>query len=156
MYKTKVLFVCLGNICRSPLAEAVFKHKVKQHKLENDFYIDSCGTANYHVGDTPDARTIANAKKNGIEINHIGRQFSVADFEIFDHIFVMDNQNLKNVLRLTSNPEFHNKVKLFRSVDFSDNETEVPDPYYGTEKDFQHVFEVVDKTASALLQYLTR
>ncbi|MCU0383703.1 MAG: low molecular weight phosphotyrosine protein phosphatase [Cyclobacteriaceae bacterium] len=156
MYKTKVLFVCLGNICRSPLAEAVFKHKVKQHKLENDFYIDSCGTANYHVGDTPDARTIANAKKNGIEINHIGRQFSVADFEIFDHIFVMDNQNLRNVLRLTSNTEFHSKVKLFRTVDFTDNETEVPDPYYGTEKDFQNVFEIVDKTASALLLHLTR
>jgi protein-tyrosine phosphatase len=68
----------------------------------------------------------------------------------------MDNQNLKNVLRLTSNNEFQNKVKLFRSVDFTDNETEVPDPYYGTEKDFQYVFEVVDKTASALLQYLTR
>ena len=156
MVSLNVAMVCLGNICRSPLAEALFKHKVIQHKLEGDFYIDSCGTANYHVGDTPDARTIANARKNGIDINHIGRQFSVADFENFDHIFVMDNQNLKNVLRLTSNTEFQNKVKLFRSVDFTDNETEVPDPYYGTEKDFQYVFEVVDKTASALLQYLTR
>ena len=154
MSKTKVLFVCLGNICRSPLAEALFKHKVTQAGLDELFLIDSCGTANYHVGIPPDARTIANAKQNGIDINHLGRQFSVDDFETFDHILVMDKQNLKNVLRLTSIEQHQQKVKLLRSFDTSDDESEVPDPYYGTEKDFQHVFEVLDKATAALLHQL--
>ena len=154
MHKTKVLFVCLGNICRSPLAEALFKHKVTQAGLHDSFMIDSCGTANYHVGIPPDARTIANAKQNGIDINHLGRQFSMDDFETFDHILVMDKQNLKNVLRLTSKEQHQQKVKLLRSIATSDDENEVPDPYYGTEKDFQHVFEVLDKATAALLYQL--
>ncbi|MCZ8355647.1 MAG: low molecular weight phosphotyrosine protein phosphatase [Cyclobacteriaceae bacterium] len=154
MSKTKVLFVCLGNICRSPLAEALFKHKVTQARLHDSFLIDSCGTANYHVGIPPDARTISNAKQNGIDINHLGRQFSLDDFETFDHILVMDKQNLKNVLRLTSKEQHQQKVRLLRSFDTSDDENEVPDPYYGTEKDFQRVFEVLDKATAALLHQL--
>jgi protein-tyrosine-phosphatase len=92
MQKIKVLFVCLGNICRSPLAEAIFKDKLKKKGLERFFEVDSCGTSNYHIGDQPDSRTIANARKNGIAIDHCGRQFTANDFGDFDYILAMDKR----------------------------------------------------------------
>src|SRR6188768_3287743 len=100
MEKVKILFVCLGNICRSPLAEAIFKHKIKQKGWEQWVEADSCGTANYHIGDSPDPRTLANAKKNGVVIDHCGRQLSEEDLGDFDYILAMDNSNLNNILRL--------------------------------------------------------
>src|SRR5689334_21286036 len=86
MVKAHILFVCLDNTCRSHLAEAIFKHKVKSHQLEAYFEADSCGTSNYHIGDPPDTRTIANARKNGVAINHLGRQLSTDDLEKYDYI----------------------------------------------------------------------
>jgi protein-tyrosine phosphatase len=154
MSKKRVLFVCLGNICRSPLAEAVFKHKVKAKGLDHLFEIDSCGTGNYHIGDPPDPRTVANAKRNGVVIEHLGRQLNDDDLAYFDVILAMDNKNLRSIQSLRSADEFSHKVKLMREFDSSEKGGEVPDPYYGEEKNFQEVFEILNRTADALLEEL--
>lgn len=146
----KVLFVCLGNICRSPLAEAIFWHKVKERGLVSEYYAESCGTANYHIGDQPDHRTIRNALKNGVTIDHVGRQLCVEDFEKFDEIFVMDRSNYNNARRFAG--AHHAKLKMMRSFDPHGKDEEVPDPYYGDEKDFQNVFDILDRSIE---QYLT-
>ncbi len=153
MTKKKVLFVCLGNICRSPLAEADFKHKVKEKGLDHLFEIDSCGTGNYHIGDPPDPRTIANAKKNGVEIEHLGRQLSDDDLAYYDMILAMDNKNLRSIESLRTAKEYSHKVKLMREFDPTEK-GEVPDPYYWEEKNFQEVFEILNRTADALLEEL--
>jgi len=145
----KVLFVCLGNICRSPLAEAIFWHKIKERGLTNVYYAESCGTANYHIGDQPDHRTIRNALKNGVAIDHVGRQLCTDDFEKFDEIFVMDRNNYSNALRLAG--AHHAKLKMMRIHDPNGRDEEVPDPYYGGEKDFQNVFEILERSIE---QYL--
>lgn len=147
----KILFVCLGNICRSPLAEAIFNHKIQNKSLADTFVADSCGTANYHVGDRPDPRTIKNARKNKVEINHFGRQLSPTDLEVFDLILAMDQSNLENILRLPNAEAHLQKIKLVRSYDPS-GLGDVSDPYYGTEKDFQEVFEILDRTIENFLR----
>lgn len=147
----KILFVCLGNICRSPLAEAIFVHKIREQQLHQHFFADSCGTANYHVGHTPDPRTIKNALRNGVTIQHIGRQLHTEDLETFDLILAMDENNLTNILRLQKAHEYREKIKLMRSYDPEKSDNSVPDPYYGTENDFQHVFEILNRSMDRLL-----
>lgn len=154
-FMKKILFVCLGNICRSPLAEAIFLNKVREKKLQHHFLADSCGTANYHVGHTPDPRTIKNAFSNGVTIHHVGRQLHKGDLEVFDVILAMDESNLSNILRLPKADEYRDKIKLLRTYDPERNDDSVPDPYYGTEKDFQEVFEILDRSMEHLLQELT-
>lgn len=129
MSKIKVLFVCLGNICRSPLAEAIFKHKVREKSIDLLFEADSCGTSNYHIGDPPDERTIRNAFKNGIKIDHCGRQLSETDLVVYDFILVMDNSNYRNVLNLRNSSEHSHKIFLMRDFDPDSKGAEVPDPY---------------------------
>lgn len=150
MKKTKVLFVCLGNICRSPLAEAIFKHKVKARGLDQFIEGDSCGTSNYHIGDSPDPRTITNAGKNGIAIDHCGRQLIVDDLDNFDFILAMDKSNYQNILKLSNGSEFQHKIKLMREFDPKGGE-DVPDPYYGGEKNFQEVYEILDRSIEEFL-----
>lgn len=145
----KNLFVCLGNICRSPLAEGIMLHLKTKHKLQVE--IDSAGTSNFHIGEAPDSRTIANAKKNGVDLSFLrARQFTVADFDYFDKIYVMDKSNLKNVIALTENQIHKNKVSLFLNIAFPATDLEVPDPYYGTEKDFEEVFQLVYNASEIL------
>lgn len=156
MTKVRVLFVCLGNICRSPLAEAVFKDKVRKKGLEHRIEADSCGTSNYHIGDTPDPRTLANARKNGITIQHLGRQLGEQDLESFDFIFAMDRSNHQNILRLSNAPRHADKIQLMRVFDPVDTGGEVPDPYYGGEKGFQEVFDILDRSTDQFLQYLEK
>jgi len=141
----KILFVCLGNICRSPLAEAVFNHKIKKYKLESFFQADSCGTGNYHLGGSPDHRTIFTARKNGVAINHRARQLSDVDLIEFDQIIAMDESNEFNILRLPSASQYKHKVRLMRAYD-PHGPGDVPDPYHGAEADFQEVFEILDRS----------
>lgn len=148
-----VLFVCLGNICRSPLAEAIFNHKLKQRRLEGLIYADSCGTSNYHIGDSPDPRTIANARKNGVEIDHRGRQLSTADITDFDYVLAMDESNYRNILKIVEDDIHRIKVQLMRDYDPL-GKGEVPDPYHGGEKDFQLVFDILNRTMDSFIDHL--
>nr|WP_321224641.1 low molecular weight protein-tyrosine-phosphatase [uncultured Psychroserpens sp.] len=150
---TSILMVCLGNICRSPLA-----HGILESKLPKDqFYVDSAGTANYHVGDLPDQRSIAVAKANGIDITHQrGRQFKVADFDTFDYIYVMDHSNFENVIKLARNTNDIAKVKLILEVDDTITDKRVPDPYYGGDSGFVNVFELLDTATSIISKDLLK
>jgi protein-tyrosine phosphatase len=138
----KVLFVCLGNICRSPLAEAIFKEKIRQKNLEHLFQADSCGTSNYNIGDDPDPRTMRSAHKNNISIAHNARQFRSADAQEFDLILAMDNNNYQNIMSVVHSSSHHHYDPLGIG--------DVPDPYYGNEKDFEEVFKILDRSIEAL------
>ncbi|KYG71786.1 protein tyrosine phosphatase [Roseivirga ehrenbergii] len=153
MSKVKVLFVCLGNICRSPLAEGVFKKKVEEKGLADRFVIDSCGTSNYHIGEQPDRRTIKNALVNGVRLNHQGRQFAVQDFNDYDYIVAMDASNRRDIEYLRP-VDCIKKVWLMRNFDNSGLNKDVPDPYYGGENGFQEVFDIIDESADGLLTFL--
>jgi protein-tyrosine phosphatase len=145
MKKIRVLFVCLGNICRSPLAEAIFKNKVKEKGLDEYIEADSCGTSNYHIGGSPDPRTLANASSNGIIIEHCGRQLDKTDLEDFDFILAMDSSNYHNILKLSNSHELSAKVRMMREFDPLGN-GDVPDPYHGGEKGFQEVFDILNRS----------
>mgnify|MGYP001600890934 CR=1 FL=1 len=148
---TKILIVCLGNICRSPLAEGILLHLVKEKNLS--ITIDSAGTSDYHVGQAPDARTVANAKKNKIDLSPLrARQFIESDFDAFAKIFVMDKSNLQNVLRLARNESDKQKVDLFLNILHPNQNKEVPDPYYGGEKGFENVFKMVWEASTKLVE----
>ncbi len=151
----KILFVCLGNICRSPLGEGIMLHFIKENNLQNLVHADSAGTANYHVNEAPDHRTIANAKKNGVDISALrARQFTSADFDNFDKIYVMDKSNYENVLSLAKNTSHKNKVDFLLNVLHPQQNQHVPDPYYGTETDFELVFQLVYKACQKIVEGL--
>jgi protein-tyrosine phosphatase len=153
MKKIRVLFVCLGNICRSPLAEAIFNHKVRDKGLEAYIEADSCGTSNYHIGGSPDPRTMANASINGIVIEHCGRQLTETDLAEFDFIIAMDNSNYRNILKLSNSMRFESKIKMMRDYDPSGT-GDVPDPYHGGEKGFQEVFDILNGSLDKFLKSL--
>jgi protein-tyrosine phosphatase len=154
MRPLRVLFVCLGNICRSPLAEALFKHKVQERGLAKYVDADSCGTSDYHIGDPPDPRTLANARKNGITIDHRGRQLSLSDLQTFDYVIAMDRNNLEDILRVGRGLNMDGKLFLMRTFDPQADEKDVPDPYYGGEEGFQQVFEILDRSLDGFIHYL--
>ncbi len=144
---SSILMVCLGNICRSPLAEGLMASKVDTSKIK----VDSAGTADYHVGALPDKRSIKVAKENGIDLTKLrGRQFQVADFDRFDKIYVMDASNYQNVIRLARREEDKNKVEFILNEITPNENAEVPDPYYGGESGFQHVYELLDEATSII------
>lgn len=156
MKKVRVLFVCLGNICRSPLAAAIFKKKIAENGLASSVEVDSCGTSNYHIGDNADPRTIANARKQGVPIDHCARQLTAGDLAAFDFIFAMDKSNYQNILRLAGNEDLHHKVRLMREFDPHLKGGEVPDPYHSDESGFQEVFDILSRSTDAFIQYLKK
>lgn len=142
--------VCLGNICRSPLAEGILQSKVDSDSV----FVDSAGTAGYHVGNPPDKRSIAVAKKHGLNIDHQKcRKFSKADFSAFDYIYVMDRSNFSDVAALASNQEEANKVKLLLS-EVELGIKEVPDPYYGGNDGFENVYQMIDRACEEIAKKL--
>ena len=143
---TKILMVCLGNICRSPLAEGILKSK-----LNSNFIVESAGTAAYHVGNKPDPRSIAVARQNGLNItNQRARKFIKQDFEDFDIIYAMDNSNYQNIIALAENSQQKEKVKLILNESFPDKNLDVPDPYYGGDKGFENVYNMLDNTCEII------
>lgn len=145
----KVLMVCLGNICRSPLGEGILQSKVYSHKA----FVDSAGTGAYHVGEKPDRRSIAVANKNGIDIsNQKARKFSKKDFDNFDLIYVMDQSNYEDVIHLARNAEDKAKVHLILNEIFPNEDLDVPDPYYGGEHGFKNVFNMLDQACDKIAE----
>lgn len=146
--------VCLGNICRSPLAEGVLRHKLNEAGITG-VTVDSAGTSGHHSGENPDARSIRNAKKNGVDISQlVSRKFSAADFERSDRIYVMDQSNYNNVLLLAATDGHRNKVELFLNISSPGKNKAVPDPWYGGEEGFQQVFDLVNATCDVLIDEL--
>ncbi|WP_202940849.1 low molecular weight protein-tyrosine-phosphatase [Alteromonas macleodii] len=148
---TSVLFVCLGNICRSPTAEAVFKHKAAQAGLNIE--IDSAGTHGYHIGNPPDKRSQAAGVERGYSFKGLKcRRVDESDFERFDFILAMDNSNLAN-LHGMSPSQYHDKIKLF--LDFANAEDkEVPDPYYGGKRGFELVLDLIEEASDGLITHI--
>ncbi|KAI9246851.1 phosphotyrosine protein phosphatase I superfamily [Sporodiniella umbellata] len=148
---TSVLFVCLGNICRSPMAEAVFTHTVKERKLQDKFSrIDSAGTAAYHTGETPDDRSVACCESHGVPVNHRARKVKEQDFNEFDYILCMDKSNLRN-LQSAAPKNSKAIVKLFGEYD-PKGELIIEDPYYGGDEGFEHNFKQVVRASEGFLK----
>lgn len=151
----RVLFVCLGNICRSPLAEGVFREHVRRAGLASSFEIGSAGTGGWHVGDPPDRRMTETARGHGVELTSRGRQLVAPDLRFYDIILAMDRDNLHDILFLDPDREFADRVRLFREYDPEPGDYQVPDPYYGGQDGFDRVYRMVDRTSAALLGAMT-
>ena len=152
----KILFVCLGNICRSPAAEGIFNHKIKERDLEKLFVVDSAGTGSWHVGNLPDKRMRATALSRGIELTSRSRKIDESDLYEFDHILVMDNDNLeavKSLIKDHKNP-INSKIKLILSYSKNSQLDEVPDPYYGGQNGFDKVIDLLDDAMDGLIDSL--
>jgi protein-tyrosine phosphatase len=143
--------VCLGNICRSPLAEGILASKLPKNK----FKVDSAGTGSWHIGRSPDDRSIAVAKKYNLDIStQKGRQFSTSDFNSFDYIFVMDNANYDDVIQLAENQEQKEKVHLVLNALFPNENVDVPDPYFGLPNGFEIIYNMLDDACDVIAKQL--
>ncbi|MGO2134245.1 low molecular weight protein-tyrosine-phosphatase [Marinobacter sp.] len=149
--RVSVLFVCLGNICRSPTAEGVFRKLVERAELQEQIYIDSCGTSNWHIGKGPDPRSMEAAEKRGVDISTLkARQFTEKDLDTFDYVVVMDRQNLADVKDIW-HQNGGTKPTLFLEFG-SSGLAEVPDPYYGGEDGFEQVLDLIEEAGQGLLR----
>ncbi len=152
----KVLFVCLGNICRSPTAHGVFQHLVTQAGLQRAIYVDSAGTGDWHVGRSPDKRATQAAKQRGYDLSPLrARQFNVEDLQVFDYVLAMDQENLQGILALKSQPQ-RGHVGLFLQFAKNAEYKEVPDPYYGGSKGFERVLDLIESASHGLLEHLQK
>lgn len=155
MQPKKILLVCLGNICRSPMAEGILRAKAMERRLP--ITTDSAGTSDYHVGDAPDPRATAAMQRHGIDISDLrGRQFRADDFRRFDRLYAMDADNLRNMLRLAPDAELARKARLIMDHAPELPERSVPDPYYGGDESFEHVYAMLDTAFDHLLDELER
>ena len=157
MNKISILFVCLGNICRSPAAEAIFQNLIDDKGIGNKFIVDSAGTGSWHVGKKADARMRIAAKQRNIDITSNARQIREEDFRDFNYILVMDNSNFNNVLDLKNQVKGSDFAKILKIQDFASifTEREVPDPYFGGDAGFDHVLDILEDSVSCFLQDIT-
>jgi protein-tyrosine phosphatase len=154
MKQIKVLFVCMGNICRSPTAEGVFRKVIADQGKTNHFLIDSAGTHAYHVGEMPDSRAQQTARQRGINLSSIrARKVATLDFEHFDYILAMDSDNYHNLLK-ASPSQYHDKIRLFLDFAPEHDERDVPDPYYGGQNGFEHVFDLVEAASHGFFNHV--
>lgn len=145
----KVLMVCLGNICRSPLAHGILQNRIEAHKL--DWEVDSAGTSGWHIGQQPDHRSIAIARSNGIDISgQKARQFKASDLDYYDIIYVMDSSNYQNVSLLDPTNSHSHKIKLILNNVYPEENRAVPDPYY--ENNFQEVYQMIEQAVDKILE----
>lgn len=150
----KVLFVCLGNICRSPLAEAIFNEKIIKRGLSDQFMADSAGTAIYHVGHNPDPRTIQVAFDHNIPVSHSGQQFKKRHVDEFDYLIAMDHSNYQNMINeMGTQPD---TLFLMRDFDPQGKGKDVPDPYYGGQDGFEEMFQILDRSTDVLITFLLK
>ena len=156
--QTKILFVCLGNICRSPAAEAIFLFQLKEKRLLDKFQVDSAGTGGWHAGSLADSRMRRSALNRGVSIESVARQITLNDFHKFDLILTMDNSNLKDVKDLSSQLDKPCNAQIEPIVQFAKNTNflEVPDPYYGGENGFNEVLDLLEDAINGLILYITK
>jgi protein-tyrosine phosphatase len=153
----RLSFVCLGNICRSPTAEAVMRHLIKKEGLEKKVLLDSAGLGDWHIGNPRDSRSQAVGKKRGVPLEGVARQFQPGDFARFDYVLAMDRQNQKGLMALAPDEQARAKVRLLRSFDpAAPPDAEVPDPYYGGPHGFEQVFDICEAACAGLLDHLRR
>jgi len=153
---TRLLFVCMGNICRSPTAEGVMRHLVALRGLDHEVFIDSAGIGGWHVGDAPDSRSAQVAARRGITLEGAARQVRAADFEDFDLLLCADATNVRDLRRLAPDDEAAAKIRLLREFDpASDGDLDVPDPYYGGAEGFDRVLDLVEAACAGLLDEIT-
>ena len=150
----RILFVCLGNICRSPLAESVFRHLARERGVEELFEIDSAGTSGYHDGDPPDPRSVATARARGVEVCGESRKLTARDLQHFDYVIAMDRENRANIARVQAAGGGGARVHLLREWDAQGGRPDVPDPYNGGERGFEEVHDIVERSCAALLDDL--
>jgi len=147
----KVLMICLGNICRSPMAQGILEYKAKKNNIA--LHVDSAGTAGFHKGESPDERAIKKMKEYGIDISkQTARQFHTSDFEKFDFIFAMDTSNLENILRMATHEHQKQKTDLILNVLYPQQYMSVPDPYYGGNAGFENVYKLLDAACDNFLE----
>ena len=151
----KISFVCLGNICRSPLAKGVFQDLVNREKLNQKIFVSSAGTGSWHIGNLPDERMRQTAQSKGIQLESRAQQFQSKDFNRFNLVLAMDHSNLARLAEIASSTLSPDKLMLFRSFDPKSNgDQDVPDPYYGGAKGFEEVYRMVERTCPPILAYI--
>ena len=151
-----ILFICLGNICRSPAADGIMRHLVSERGLDGEFLIDSAGIGSWHVSQLPDHRMRRQGERHGYYFDHRARQFSAADFDRFDLVVVMDQENFYDVSRQARTDADRRKiVRMSDYLQHHPGQSTIPDPYYGGERDFEYVIELLEDACAGLLQKLT-
>ena len=154
---TRIMFVCMGNICRSPLAEGVFRHIAKERGVYDHYEVASSGTGAWHVGEKPDRRMRETASRHGVSLDgQRAQQFEFGDLDYYDLILAMDGNNESGIRHMDPGRRYAEKVHLFRSYDPEPGDMQVPDPYYGGAKGFENVYQMVDRTVRALLDELEK
>jgi len=155
-FERKILFVCMGNICRSPTAEGIFRKLSGEHPELQNLEIDSCGTIDYHIGEPSDPRSISAARQRGYDLSMIrARQISSEDLDYYDHIFAMDSENLSNINKLAKEEvKYRTKIKLFLDYAKKNSTRNVPDPYYGGATGFDHVIDLIEEASHGFISFL--